>query len=166
MSKDFKIAGNTTEEKLKALETIIPRMLRKREIVKEIKAAPAIINFYSKESQGVLFKYLLFKGSLIKVAYNIEAADKDTLISQDKVHNDVRFNCSILSGSTYHTQKIETKKLSDIIDLGLKVSDGDILIVEGAESDIIFKNISISILLMCSPANQQFQIEEISNEDI
>jgi len=118
---DFKIKGNNPSEKFAFLEKTLPRQFRKNFPVKNKSK-----DFYIV-SENLPFSKILFKGTIIKIALNVDGEEKKRI-----------YNCEINNQQDQHYHKIENKKTNALIDVELPVKDGSVVKIscDDKESEI------------------------------
>jgi hypothetical protein len=142
MARDFRIKGETSEKKFKYLETILPRLFRKMnpDVVTKL---PSSFSSYFKDSVvDKAFNILLFKGKIIKIAYDIESVQTDLDLSD--IYIELKF--IIVKGDIERVVNIKNRKLSNVIDVGVDVDDGDLVRVINSNSKVNYTNMTFSIL--------------------
>jgi hypothetical protein len=140
-------------ERLRALEIISARADRKRGIVRETKISPSVISFYASSGHGVLFRYVMLKGTLVRAVYRLKAAH------QNDTQNAVKFQCELSNKFGSQSAFINVKKLEGSVELDIPTNQGDILTVSGETEDIIFEDLSITFLFIADDSFRKIENE-------
>ena len=128
----IKIRGNSTEEKINAIERILNRFQRKlhNTVIGVMPPVPIMFSVKKVDSDGEIFSFLIpAKGVITSICLYIKEFNNEK--------ETVRFKASIEgpAGGTYAT--IETRKNLTIGNLNLNVSAGDLLVLTTPTPDAI-----------------------------
>ena len=161
MARDFKIKGDTLEEKFKFLDTVLPRLYRKANPNISIVRNPCVISGYFAEGNGQMFRATLFKGMIKKMCLSV-----GNVVKGEKAGSvDVKLSVLRANG-TEENFNIRGNKSLNIIDTDVLVDDGDTFVVSSNGKDNYYYDVSVSILFVTSGKYKNVElVADLSEED-
>lgn len=161
MSKEFKLKGETTEEKLKHLDKVLPKIIRhtKQKVITE---RPSSFNsFFVPEGKNLMVRFFLFSGRIKKIGFDVEKVE-----SEDGKDSEIDLSCYLVSGNLNRGFDILTKKTSYSMPLNMNTKDGDVFAIKNNKPTMALKNVSISILFIPeSMERKQTLVPFVEKED-
>jgi len=140
MPRELIIKGNTPEEKLKHVETILRRMFRRlhRVIIGVVPPVPIFGYCDIVPDNGAVFRYVVpVRATLIRAC--LDFRDKGS-------PGPARFMFSLSSGGTVVSKGVEVKNKTLVTDLDIEVFPGNILLCIVGENTVVH-GVSVSVLM-------------------
>ena len=139
MARSFKLSGNT-EARFKQLELIIPRMFSRMGSYTYAIVPASVVSGYKEIVQPgeVIFSCVMFAGKIKKVLFKLGFFDGK---------NSPKYEVRILTDNEQRVFKAETKKLSHIMEMDMKIEDGALLEIVQVDPEVVLHNIYLSAMI-------------------
>ena len=92
--------------------------------------------------------------------------DVDKTIKNEKENNELEVVCSMISGTETKSTDIKTRKLSYSLDVGLKTSDNDVMVVRVKDPLLSVFGASISLVFQSDFTDKRMVLIEEEDEGI
>ncbi len=139
MARSFRLSGNT-EARFKKLEQIIPRMFsRMGSHTYAVVPASVVSTFKEIVQPGeTIFSGVLFAGKIKKVLLKLGSFESK---------QSPKYEVKITTDNEHRVFKAETKKLSHIMEMDMKVEDGALLEIVQVDPEVVLHNIYLSAMI-------------------
>jgi len=125
VKRELTIRGNTTEEKLKSVETILSRMSRKmsNKVIGILPASPVFEYAYAPDSEGVVMRRLFpASGKITKVGISFDDKGKKAVKLTFSVENSIALRS--------FSSSFMIKKMTDVLTVDFEIKAGDKITVQ------------------------------------
>lgn len=149
LPRDFK----TAKEKL---EKILPRIMSRMSTKTYGIIPSSVVAFYKEvvNSGDLVFKCGMFKGKLRKLLFSLDPIESKST---------PKYQLKVNMGIEHRSIKIETRKLSHIMNIDIDIPDGTIIEVRQIAEDVTLKNVHVTALIDFDQ-NQSLTKEFITDE--
>ena len=139
MSRSFRLSGNH-DAKFKKLEELLPRIMSHMSTKTYGVIPSSIVAFYKETVQPgeIIFKCGMFKGKLLKLLF---------LLDQPESKAEPEYILTLSMGMEDRVIKVNTKKLSHIMNVDIDIPDGAEIEVRQITSEVVLKNVHVTALI-------------------
>ncbi len=155
---EVKLSGSSVEN-FRKLEKILPRIMRRMSTKTYGIIPSSVLSHFCKEPiDGVIFKGVLFKGQIKRVAFSLGAIIGRGIPS---------YNVTIRKKETSQNFYANTKRLSFIQSVDVNVDDGDLIeLTQTPDPTCVIQDIHISILMNLKQNSGEIITTELEDEYI
>jgi len=149
----------SVEEKLKQVEKILPRIIRRTHQEREIITPDSMVSFFSKEpnENGLIFSLCAFECTIKKLCFSIEA-----LQGKDKPY----YQIEVIRKGESRSFFFETKKMTHVQAFDFRLSDGDIIKFKHQNQSDQCQLMNIHVSLLLSLGSQAITKERVPLEEL